>query len=407
MAKSNLNIYLSAKLDHRASIGLINLDIPKLQGQLKHLLVKVKIDPASLASVKTQLQQLQTNITPQAMGGIAQERFGVPQAEQVRANTQEFKNQTKAVESTTASINKKNAAIGSTNKGLKTQSTQWNNIAREMTVIESTIIAMKRVPVWMLAMTAFYAPLRSFQEGLQGIRAIDQQLVELAKVSGETKLALDEMRWVALELGAELGMTADKVLESTVAFARLGYTMRESAAFAREAITLSTVGNMGISDSTQAMISIMKAYDLELGEYEESIRSAIDSINEVGNNFAISQQDLAEILMRSSSAMKVAGNSLEESIALGTGANEIVQSAEKVGTALRTVSMRLRGVSEEGEDLSELVPTLEKKFERIGLTLKESETEFKSTYDTMKDLASVWDDLTDIDRASILEDVAG
>ena len=67
----------------------------------------------------------------------------------------------------------------------------------------------------------------------------------------------------------------------------------------------------------------------------------------------------------------------------------------------------IRGVSEEGEDLSELVPTLEKKFQRIGLTLKESETEFKSTYDIMRDLAHVWDDLEDMDRAAILEDVAG
>ena len=146
MAKSNLNIYLSAKLDQKASIALINLDINKLQGQLKQLLVKVKIDPASLASVKAQLQKLQTNITPQSMGGVVQEKFGVSQAEQVKSNTQEFKNQQKAVESTTASINKKNAAIGTTNKGLKTQSLQWNNIAKEMTVIESTIIAMKRVP---------------------------------------------------------------------------------------------------------------------------------------------------------------------------------------------------------------------------------------------------------------------
>ena len=148
MAKSNLNIYLSAKLDQRRSVELINLDIPKLNGQLTQLLVKVKIDPTALASVKAQLQKLQTNITPQAMGGVAQERFGVSQAEQTRATTQELKNQQKAIESNTAAVGKKNDAIGSTNKGLKTQSLQWNNIAKEMTVIESTIIAMKRVPVW-------------------------------------------------------------------------------------------------------------------------------------------------------------------------------------------------------------------------------------------------------------------
>ena len=71
--------------------------------------------------------------------------------------------------------------------------------------------------------------------------------------------------------------------------------------------------------------------------------------------------------------------------------------------------MRIRGVSEDGEDLADLLPTLEKEFAAVGLTLKKDENTFKSTYEIMKDLASVWDSpqMTDMRRASILEGVAG
>ena len=67
----------------------------------------------------------------------------------------------------------------------------------------------------------------------------------------------------------------------------------------------------------------------------------------------------------------------------------------------------IRGVSEEGEDLTHLIPTMEDQFESIGLTLREDENTFKSTYDIIADLAEVWDDLEDMERADILESVAG
>ena len=67
----------------------------------------------------------------------------------------------------------------------------------------------------------------------------------------------------------------------------------------------------------------------------------------------------------------------------------------------------IRGVSEEGEDLTDLIPSMEKLFNSVGLTLKENETTFKSTYDIIKDLSSIWETLTDMKRANILESVAG
>ncbi len=67
----------------------------------------------------------------------------------------------------------------------------------------------------------------------------------------------------------------------------------------------------------------------------------------------------------------------------------------------------MRGVSEDGEDLGELIPTLEKKFQRVGLTLRETDDSFKSTIDIMRGLRSIWDDITDIERADLLEAVAG
>lgn len=49
------------------------------------------------------------------------------------------------------------------------------------------------------------------------------------------------------------------------------------------------------------------------------------------NNFAISSQGVGEALLRSASALAAGNNTLDESIALITTANTIVQNPEVVG----------------------------------------------------------------------------
>ena len=58
---------------------------------------------------------------------------------------------------------------------------------------------------------------------------------------------------------------------------------------------------------------------------------------------ATSNQEVGEMLKRSSAAMAEANNTLAETIALESAAVQITRNAEQTGTAFRTVSMRIRG----------------------------------------------------------------
>lgn len=72
--------------------------------------------------------------------------------------------------------------------------------------------------------------------------------------------------------------------------------------------------------------------------YAESNRS---------NNFAITSVGIGDALERSASALYEGGNTLDESIGLITAANSVVQNPDVVGTALKTLSLRIRGVKTE------------------------------------------------------------
>lgn len=122
------------------------------------------------------------------------------------------------------------------------------------------------------------------------------------------------------------------------------------------------------------------------------------------------------MLTRSSAAMKAANNTLEETIALETAAVQITRNAETTGTAFRTVSMRLRGYDEETEELSDDLKTISGDIydltkvnggEGITIFSDKEKTTYKSTYEILKEISSVWSDLTDKQQASLLEKLGG
>lgn len=191
--------------------------------------------------------------------------------------------------------------------------------------------------------------------------------------------------------------------------------MDESAELANAALIYKNVGDGidDISDASESVISTMKAFNIEAS----NAMLIVDKFNEVGNNFAISSKGVGDALLRSASAMAAANNTLDETIALITAANSVVQDPDKVGTTLKTVSMFLRAAKTEVEEAGESTDGMaesvsELRDELLSLTggkvdIQIDESTFKSTYQIMKELSQVWGELSDISQANILEMIGG
>lgn len=129
----------------------------------------------------------------------------------------------------------------------------------------------------------------------------------------------------------------------------------------------------------------------------------------------ISTAGIGEALQRSAASFRAANTDLSESIALVTTANSVLQNPEMVGTTFKTLSARLRGAKTELEDLGfeeeELAVTTSKLRDTVksmtGFDIMESETEFKSIYEILLGIGKEWDNLTDVERASLGEMLAG
>lgn len=263
--------------------------------------------------------------------------------------------------------------------------------------------------------TLIYSAFNAIKSGVQDVVSLDTALVDLQKTTDATSNQLKEFYFSANDTAKQLGATTEEVIQAAADWSRLGYSIKDAQTMAKVSSIFSSISpDIDIEKATDGLVSAMKAFNIEADDALDGIAS---KINAIGNSQAVSNGDIVEFLTRSSSAMKEANNTLEETIALGTAATEITRDAASVGNALKTVSMRIRGYDEEtGEfidgvaelegDIADLTKSAEHPL-GVSLFKDDAKTEFKSTTELLRDISDVYDELTDKQQAGLLEKLAG
>lgn len=268
---------------------------------------------------------------------------------------------------------------------------------------------------WSLITKSMSSAWRQCVKMLHTIIDIDTAMTELKKVTNETGDSYTRFLDEASSRAKTLGATITDTVSASADFARLGYGLDDAAALADAALIYKNVGD-GIADIKEAsepVIATMKAFKIEA----KDVMTIVDKFNITGNNFAITSAGIGDALLNSAAALDAAGNSLDESIALITASNNVVQDPQKVGTTLKTISMYLRAAKTEAEEAGESTDGMadsisELRKEILALTggqvdIQIDENTFKNTYQILKELSVVWNKLTDVSQANLLEMLGG
>lgn len=254
---------------------------------------------------------------------------------------------------------------------------------------------------------------KASSEAVKNVKVLDKSMTELRKVTDETPQGYNKILKDASSTAKEIGTSIHGLIDSTADFARLGYNVGDAQKLAKTANIYAVIGSeiSGIGDATQNIVSTMEAFDVDASKS----MSIVDKFYKVGNEFAISSGGIGDALQHSASSMAAAGNSLDQTVALITAANTVVQNPEAVGTAFKTISMRIRGAKTElesaGLDTDNMAESVSKLRDEIqglaGVDIMQDESTFKSTYQILDELSAKWKDLTDIQQASVTELLAG
>lgn len=304
---------------------------------------------------------------------------------------------------------------------------EFNNIKKEaqlagkntQTLGDKIKTQFSRYSSYLSVASLFSYASQGLRDMFQQVVAIDTAMTELKKVTDESDASYNRFLSNAAKRSRELGTTIDGLVESTADFARLGYGFEDSQKLAEVANIYAVVGDEieGVEDATQSLVSTMAAFKDEMNGLSDSdfALSIVDKMNEVANNYSISSGGIGEALQRSASSMAAANNTIDETIAMITAANEVAQNPDKVGNAMKTISMRIRAAKTELEEagestdgMAESTASLRAEIKALsGVDIMLNETTFKSTYQIMDELSQKWEDLSDISQATIIELMAG
>lgn len=259
---------------------------------------------------------------------------------------------------------------------------------------------------------SFFDMIRYARQAVDVVKQVNSAMIELKKVSNESTVEVDKSFKNMAASAQKLGSSVSEIINLTADWSRLGYNLQDSQKLAGITRLYANVGD-GISteEASESLISTLRGFRMQADEAE----SIVDKFNEVGNNFAISSAGIGEALKRSAASFDAAHTNLDQSIALVTATNEIVQDPDSVGNLWKTVSARIRGAKTELEDMGEdtdgMVTSTSKLRDLVkgitGVDIMTDKNTFKDIYTIVLEIGKVWPKLSDINRASLLESLAG
>lgn len=262
----------------------------------------------------------------------------------------------------------------------------------------------------------FYGMVNGVKKAVSTITELDTALVDLKKTTAMNENQLENFYYDSNNVAKQMGVTTQEIIDQASAWSRLGYSSQETATtMAKLSSQFASISpGMSTDEAQEGLVSIMKAFDIDPNDVETEI---MDKVNVLGNNFAENNQDVVEGLKRSAAAMSAMGQSFTDTAALFTGGMEILQDSESMGTALRTLSMRIRGYDEETNQLSDdlvnvtgevadLTKTT-KNAQGISLFTDASQEHYKSMVQYLGEIADEWDLISEKNQTELLQKLFG
>lgn len=194
---------------------------------------------------------------------------------------------------------------------------------------------------WQVMGTIVSKTIGAFRDAISTMKAVDDEMVTVRKVTGFTAEQMEELRDRAYETASAYGEAADEYLNSVAAFARAGYG-EQADALAELATKTKLVGDTNAETAQQFLLSVDAAYQYK-GDIE-ALTKVLDGANEIDNKYATSIEKLAEGLGTVAPVAAQAHVGIDElTAAIGTITAVTQRSGSEAARAFRALVLNIVG----------------------------------------------------------------
>lgn len=270
----------------------------------------------------------------------------------------------------------------------------------------------KKFAQWYGVSQIFMRAIGLIRQAVTNVKDLDTAMVSLKKVTDETASTYKQFFESSAQNATDLSVKLSDLITQTAEWAKLGKSMDSASKLAKASAVYQIVGEVDSQTAVKDLISAQKAFSLS----DDAVMGIVDRMNNLSNKYALSAADLGSGLAKAASALALGGNDLNQTMALIVGGTEITQDSEKTANAIKILTLRLRGMKGElqeiGEEYDDIEDVSKIQTQIYNLTsgkvnIYDQNKELRSTYDIMNDIASVYKDMSQVDQNQLIEIIAG
>ena len=242
--------------------------------------------------------------------------------------------------------------------------------------------AFKQFTIYNIALRAVK---RSLREAVDTVRELDKELTEQAMVTGLTREQTYKLVKSYQDLAAQTGATTKEIASVATEYMKQGKSINDALILTEAAVSAAKVARVSVGDSVNYLTTALNGFQLAASD----AMLVSDKFAAVAAASATDYDELAIALSKVASQANLAGMSIDYTTALLTKGLETTREApETMGTALKTIIARMRELGDYGETLDDSmsINNVEQQLAYVGIALRDSNGELRSTEDVLDEL---------------------
>ena len=264
---------------------------------------------------------------------------------------------------------------------------------------------MRNTVRWQITASALQGFTGAISDAYRYAQDLNESLTNIRIVTEYSTEQMREFAQYANESAQRLSTTTTDYTDAALIYYQQGLPEEEVQARTETTIRLAQAAGISTREASEELTAIWNNFY----DGSQSLEYYADVLVRLGADTASSSEEISEGLQQFASVADMVGLSYEYAAsALATITATTRESANTVGTALRTLFARIQGLRlgetlEDGVDLNKYSTALEK----VGVQVLDVNGDLRDMDDILTDLGSVWETLSSAQQVALAQTVAG
>lgn len=245
----------------------------------------------------------------------------------------------------------------------------------------------------------------SFRDGIDTVFELDKAVTNIAFTMDLTEREMSGLVTSSFEMAEAFNASVHEVMVANQVFSNMNETLSSVNDKTRVTIELANLTGSSVSQMADALQGLLYQFDLTSDKTQEISDVLVTLAQQTGVEFSRSILEMSRSVSRAGSVANEAGYSYNQFLAtISTLQEQSRLTGSSLSSGLVTMLSRMTRVADSS---AEEISKIEGALKQVGVQLRDSNGEFRNSFDVLNELSQVYGSLNSVQRAEIGFLVAG